>query len=110
MKLKQIIEFLSGFAGPIFLIWLVFWFPKIDFDITMEIFLIAIGVIFFIYFFALMAKNTEKIYAIFNPQLKTDAYFVKGLIIFSILAFVISIILGFYYSIIPTILWILLNK
>lgn len=106
-KGKKIFDFLMGFLGPVILLWLFFWFPKLDLNNITKTTIVVLGLLFTIIFVISVYKNTyafERWYGAFEPKNK-NTYISKGLIFFSVamMAFVFLFIL--YCIIVPAEVW-----
>ena len=108
MKFKQIIEFLVGFFGPAFLIWFfTIRFSKFNLRDIFGVVILVFGLVFSLYFMFLLGKSTVKMPGfVSHAKLKNEAYFTKGLALFSAVTFIFAIISGLIYAIIPGLLWL----
>jgi len=109
-KSKNIFEFLMGFFGPIVLLWLFIWFPKIDFNSTTKAIIIVFGLSFVIIFGIYIYKNTY----IADPwdiwlELK-NTYFSKGLVVLSAVVMVSVLLFVLYCFIVPPPGWLWNSK
>jgi len=103
MKLQQIIEFSVGFFGPVIIVFA--YFARVGLNDDTRLALFVLGSVFLLYFMFLLGKSTEKLPGfISRAKLKTDTYFTKGLILFSIAVFVFSFVAALCCSIIPGLL------